>query len=221
MKSYPLILLFIVSLFVFSCKDSITDVGSGIQPTSDQIKIGTDTFHLGSETVPVDFVTSIPDSFLLGNYFNAKFDYNTKFGSTNAEILAQVNCPVGFKFPPLSVGDSAQIVLLYSTWFGDKNSPMDINIYEMNKSTFAYSSLYPSNLDPTVYTDQSVKLAERIFSPKDVVNQRADSFAIIFKLNPDFVHRFFDDTNYSSTSKFLNFFKGVYIKANFGSGSLL
>jgi len=219
MKSYPIILLFLLSLFVFSCSDSLTDIGSGIQPSSDQIKIGTDTFHLSSETVPVDFVYSKTDSFMLGNY------YDTKFGSTHADILAQVNCPVGFKFPAETGlhADSASVVLVYYTWFGNKYSPLDVNIYEMNKSTFNYTTLYPTNLDPTVYTDKtsSNKLSQRIFSAKDPGVTRSDSTSIRFPLSSTFVQRFFSSTDFSSTDNFLKEFKGIYITANYGTASLL
>ena len=215
MKSYPIFLLFLLSLFVFSCSDNLSDIGSGIQPLSDQITVKPDTFHLTSQTTFVDYIYSKPDSFLLGTY------YDTKFGSTKAEILAQVNCPVGFKFPPLSVPDSASVVLLYDSWFGSKDSPLDVNIYEMNKGTFNYSQLYQSNIDPSLYTDQSIKLSERIFSAKDVVRLRADTSAIIFQLNSDFVKRFFNDSYFASTNAFLDQFKGMYITANYGSGTLL
>lgn len=215
MKSYSIILLFFVSLFVFSCSDNLTDIGTGIQPSSDQIKIGTDTFHLISETVKVNSILSKPDSFLLGTY------YDTKFGSTKAEILAQVNCPVGFQFPAGSIGDSASVVLIYDTWFGHKESPMDVNIYEMNLKSFDYTSLYSTNIDPSLYCDQSIKLSERIFSAVDAVTTRTDTTAIKFKLNAAFVSRFFDTSNYSSTNTFLKFFKGLYITANFGSASML
>ena len=152
MKSYPIILLlFILTLLVYSCTDTVDTIGAGIQPTSDQIKIGTDTFHLITETDSVKFIYSKPDSFLLGTY------YDTKFGATKADIFAQFNCPVGFKFPPLSVPDSASIELAYRSWFGSKTSPLDVNIYEMNKITFIYSTLYPTNLNPLDYfTDAKI-----------------------------------------------------------------
>ncbi len=219
MKSYPFILLFLVSLFVFSCKDNLTDIGSGIQPTSDQIKIGTDTFHLMSENVPVDFITSIPDSFLLGNY------YDTKFGSTKAEILAQVNCPVGFHFPPLSVPDSARIELLYRTWFGDKFGSLDVNIYQLNKGLpFNYTANLTSNIDPSAYTDQSVKLGERIFTAKDAGVKRADTTAIVFQMPTSFVQNLFNTyktSGFPATKDFLTYFQGLYITANYGAASLL
>ncbi len=215
MKSYPVILLFLLSLFVYSCSDNLANIGSGIQPSSDQIKVGTDTFHVATEDVLVDFINSRPDSFLLGAF------YDSKFGSTQADILAQLNCPEGFKFPSNAVADSAAVVMYYKTWFGSKYSPLDVNIYEMNKGTFNYTSLYSTNLDPSAYTDRSIKLGERIFSAKDAAPIRADSTAIRFKLSNNFVQRFFDDSHYSSTKTFLDFFKGLYITANYGAASLL
>jgi hypothetical protein len=215
MKSYQIVLLIVLSLFVYSCSDNLTNVGSGIQPASDQITVGTDTFHVSTENVLVDYINSRPDSFLLGTFNDAKF------GSTQADILAQVNCPEGFKFPPLSTPDSAVVVMYYKTWFGSKYSPLEVKLYEMTKNTFDYSSLYPSNLDPTIYTDLSKPLASRIFSAKDAVKLRSDSTAIRFKLSSDFVQRFFDASHYSSTSTFLNFFKGIYITAGYGAATLL
>jgi len=212
MKAYPVILFFLASLFLFSCTDNITDIGKGVQPSSDQIKIGTDTFHLSSKTIFVESIFSRPDSFLLGTF------YDTKFGTTQADILAEVNCPEGFKFPPNSVPDSAKIILYYTGCFGDTLSPLDLNIYEINKQTFTYTSFYPSNVNPSDYTDRSLKLGERIIraGAKTSVPK-----TIEFKLKSDFIQRFFNDTHFKSTDDFLGFFKGMYITANFGASTLL
>ena len=127
MKSYPVILILLLSLLTFSCSDSLTDIGKNTLSGSDSIIVKGDTFHLSSSTVFVKSITSQPDSFLLGTF------YDTKFGTIRAEILAQLNCPVGFKFPKNSVPDSAKIFLSYYSCYGDTLSPIDINIYEMNK----------------------------------------------------------------------------------------
>ena len=218
MKSFPIIVLFLLSLVVFSCTDTLTDIGSGIQPPSDQIKIGTDTFHLTTENYAVDYVYAKPDSFLLGSF------YNTKFGSTQADILAQVNCPVGFKFHPNSIPDSASVIIVYYTWTGVSESPMEINIYEMNKTkTFDYFGIYPSNLDPSEYVDHELYnptnlLASKIVKAKDT--SRTDSTAIRLKLPADFVTRFFN-TSFKSTNEFLKLFHGMYITTNYGAATLL
>lgn len=215
MKSYPVLLLFLLSLFVYSCSDSLSDIGSGIQPASDQIALGKGVFHLTTENVFVESISSRPDSFLLGSL------KDSKFGSLQADILAQVNCPEGFKFPKGSVADSASVLMRYTTWFGSKYSPMDVNIYEMNKGTFSYSTPYLTNLNPEDYCDRSIKIGERIFSAKDAGKVRTDTTAIRFKLTDAFVKRFFDDSYFASTTKFLDHFKGIYITSNYGSSSLL
>lgn len=212
MKAYSVILLFLISFFVSSCTDTLTDIGKGIQTNSDQISVGTDTFHLQTDTVFDKSITSHPDSFLLGTF------YDTKFGTVQAEILAQVNCPEGFTFPPTSIPDSAKILLYYSSSFGDPLSPLDLNIYEINKNTFTYTGVYSSNLNPADYSDKSLKLGERII-PAGA--QTSAAKVIEFKLLNDFITRFKDDSHYSSTNNFLSFFKGIYITANFGTSTLL
>jgi len=212
MKTYSIFLLFL-SLLVFSCTDTVTNVGQGIQPNSDQISIGCDTFHLNTADVFIDKIYSRPDSFLLGSF------YDTKFGTTQADILAQVNCPEGFRFPSGFVGDSAKVQLYYYTCSGDTLSPLDINIYEMTgPKTLSYSTLYPSNINPSEYCNTKLKLAERIISAKQ---NSSVSKVINFNLSSSFVQRFSDDSKFTNTTTFLNFFKGMYITTNFGSATLL
>jgi len=191
----------------------MTDFGKGIQPVADQISIGTDTLHLTTQNVFVDYIYSRPDSFLLGTF------YDGKFGTTQADILAQLNCPEGFKFPPSAVPDSAKVTLYYYTCFGDTLSPLDLNIYEINKQTFNYTESYASNLNPADYSDLSLKLGERIIRAGN--NYNGVIKTIDFHLNNSFIQRFFDSSHYNSTAEFLNFFKGIYIKANFGAATLL
>lgn len=221
MKStYQIILLFLLSFFTFSCVDNLTDFGAGIQPASDQITVGTDTFHLNTENIFVESMFLKPDSFLLGRF------YNGKFGTTKADILAQVNCPVDFKFPPLSVPDSAFVYISYSSWFGDKLSSLDVNVYEMTKKTFTYTTPYATNIDPTEYYDpiSPSLLGKKIFTAQDASNLSSKKTALVIPLDTGFVkRRFFNPTNthYNSTSDFLNFFKGIYITTNFGSSTIL
>ncbi len=215
MKSPSFILLILVALFSFSCVDDINTIGTGIQPKSDEIKIGTDTFYVATDNVFVDSIYSRQDSLLLGTF------YNKTYGSTQADIFAQVNCPVGFKYPLGTVPDSAVVTMYYRSWFGDSYSPLDVSIYEMTEKTFDYSTPYPSNINPTDYTNKSIKLGQKIFTAKDAAGTRVSANSIDFKLSNDFVQRFSNDSNYKSESKFANFFKGMYITANFGASTIL
>ncbi|MEI7504132.1 MAG: DUF4270 domain-containing protein [Paludibacter sp.] len=220
MKSHSIILFFL-SLLIFSCTDSLTNIGTGIQPTTDAITVGTDTFHVTTENVFVDYMYSKPDSFLLGTF------YDEKYGTTQADILAQVKYPLDFTYHAGAIPDSALVVLYYKSWFGDKYSPLDVNIYEMNKKTFDYSGLYPTNLDPSVYTDHDLYhptnlLAHKIFSAKDATKKLTDTTSVIFKLDTAFVRKFIKGAStYTSDFAFTNYFKGLYITANYGAATML
>jgi hypothetical protein len=214
MKAYPILLVFLISLFIYSCTDSITGIGTIIQSKSDDVAVSTDTFHLTSDTVLVSSILSQPDSFLLGTF------YDKKFGTIKADILAQLNCPVGYKFPKGTLPDSCKIYLSYYSCFGDTLSPIDINIYEINKKRFYYSDLLYSNLNPSVYSDnQATKLSEKIVVAGANSNLSKN---IIFKLDTTFVRRFFNGSStYSSSENFLDFFKGIYITTKLGASTLL
>ena len=40
-----------------------------------------------------------------------------------------------------AVPDSAKLIMYYYSWFGDKYSPMEVNIYEMNKENLNFTGL--------------------------------------------------------------------------------
>lgn len=221
MKFQSFFIIGLVTLSTLACTDNnITDMGSLIQPEGDKIIVDTATVNMGSENFIVPFMYSRPDSMLLGTFVDEKY------GTTYADILAQVQPPLDFTYPAGSVADSAKLVLYYYSWFGDNYSPMEVNIYELNKGkTFGYSSLYQSNVDINEYTDQSVKIGSRIFTAKDAVVIRPDTTTLEFPLTNSFVNRFsavlkskYTDEN---DADFQKFFNGMYITTNFGSASML
>jgi hypothetical protein len=216
MKSYQVILLVLLSLLTFSCVDNLSDYGSTVQPTQDQIAIGADTFHLNTQDSIIESINSNPDSFLLGNFYNAKY------GSTRADILAQVKCPLEFTFHEGSEPDSVLLVLYFKSWYGDSKSPLEVNVYEMTKKTFSYTGLYPSNLDPNDYCDFSELLGKKTFTVKERVKTRPDSTSVQIKLSADFVKRLFDSRQYfSSDALFLDHIKGLYVTTKFGASTIL
>ncbi|MEI6554734.1 MAG: DUF4270 domain-containing protein [Paludibacter sp.] len=213
MKLYPVILIFLLSMFISSCTDTIPDMGKGTLSYADSIIVKGDTFHINSKTVFVDSIISQPDSFLLGTF------YDSKFGTVKGEILAQLNYPEGFKFPVSSKVDSAKIMLNYYSCFGSTTSPLDISIYEMTKPLI-YTEIYPSNIDPSIYCDPKtrVKIGEQIITAG---KNSSTSKSISFKLDTAsaFVKKIKNDSYYNST--FTNYFNGIYLTANFGSATML
>lgn len=207
----------LLSVLFLSCSGDITDIGSSVQPSSDKISVYAKTFYPVTENYFIDSFTSRPDSFLLGTY------YDKKFGTTHADIFAQVQPPLNFSFPTGAEADSVQVLIYYSSWYGDKYSPMEVSIYEMNKATFEYTKPYRSDIKVEDYTDLSLLLRKRIFTARDAVVLRRDSSKVIFKLNDDFLERFSSvlKQKYETNREFLNFFKGLYITTDFGSASML
>ncbi|MCE5332624.1 MAG: DUF4270 domain-containing protein [Bacteroidales bacterium] len=221
MKFQSFLLIILMSILAFSCTDdNITDMGSKIQPEGDKILIDTATIGLSTENYVVPYLYSRPDSLMLGTFV----DYT--YGTTYADILTQLQPPLDFSYPAGSVADSAKLILYYYSWFGDKYSPMEVNIYEMNKGkTFEYTKPYLSDIDINEYTDKSVKIGSRIFTAKDAVVIRPDTTTLEFSLSQSFVQRFSPVLNKKYTDDnsedFHNFFNGLYITTDFGSASML
>ena len=213
MKHFVLGLLVFLSIIAVSCTDNDSSLGFGIQPPSDIISFTADTFHVATDTMLVDYIYAMPDSFLLGNY------YNETFGSTRADIFAQLKAPVNFKFPDGARPDSAKIIISYYSWFGDSNSPMRISIYEMKGTPFSFTGLYPSNINVNDYADFTKPLASQVVVAKDT--ERGDSTLIMFDLSSTFVTNFFNESAYASDAAFFNFFKGLYITTDFGTSTML
>lgn len=217
MKAVHFLLITSVALF-WSCTNSdITNLGSSLQPTGDKIEVYADTFHMASENVFVEYMYVKPDTFLLGNFYDARY------GSTSADILAQLDYPKDYTFRSDAVADSVALVLYYDNWFGDMYSPIELSVYEMNKGTFDQTTNYPTNLDLNAYCDKSLLLGKKTFTASDFTNSRYDTTQIVINLNADFLQRFSNVTadTYSSDENFLNHFKGIYITTSLGSSTML
>lgn len=207
-------------IFITSCNDSnITDMGSSIQPPGDEILVAADTFSIISSNYAVNSMFSRPDSFLLGTF------YDQTYGTVHADIFAQVEYAKNHVYPSTTVPDSILLYIKYLKYFGDKHSPMLVNVYEMNKdTTFNYMTPYPTNLNPDLYVNKSAASAligEKSFTAVDANGK--DSTSVAIKLSNSFLQRFAGAPSdiYTDENKFLKFFKGLYITTEFGSASML
>lgn len=211
-------LFLLAAILLWSCTNSdITDLGSSLQPAGDKIDVYADTFHMASENIFVDYVYVKPDTFLLGNF------YDSKYGTTMADILAQLDYPKDYTFKSDAVADSVVLVMYFDNWFGDMYSPMEISVYEMNKGTFDQRTNYPSNINLSDYCDKSLLLGKKSFTASDFTYSRTDTTQIVINLNDAFLKRFSNVTadTYASDANFLNHFKGLYITSSLGSSTML
>jgi hypothetical protein len=216
MKTSPFIVL--IAVLFAACSDiNVSDMGSQLLPPSDQMTVSADTFSVRSDNYVVPYIYAYPDSFLLGTF------YDQKFGTTHADIFAQVEKPAKYVYPDsvTIVPDSIYLIMYYKRYFGDKYSPMHISVYEMNKATFNYTTAYPSNLNPAVYTDKSLLIGQKTVTAVNALI-KGDSTAIAIKLSSDFLNRFTSagPDIYNDENKFLEFFKGLHITTDFGSATM-
>ena len=219
-----LLTLLSVLLCLAACKDDDMHSGLSVLPEEDFIVVGVDSFGVQSSLQRVDYIYSAPDSFLLG-------ECDSRFGTLHADILAQFACPIDYRYPESSEVDSVCLFLYYNSWYGDGNSPMSISVHEMDKKTFQYTEIYPSNINVEDYCslEESTFILNRprvitAASPTDSIYSSSTKQYIpyiLFKTNDEFAKSFFARNDYSSQEAFNQAFKGLYISSEFGSATLL
>ncbi|MCL1867568.1 MAG: DUF4270 domain-containing protein [Paludibacter sp.] len=223
-----IISLSITCIAFTACKDNISDVGAGVQPSADKILLATFLQNLNSQTQTIDSIFLKQDSLLLGSFAD-----NT-FGTATADILTQLTPPVGFVLPEIGTGtpafeefefDSAKIQIVYTSWVGDGNSLMRIRAYELTGNDFIFNGKYPTNINVGDYCDLSKPLAEAVLTPAK--GNYGSQRYVSMPLSQEFVQRFNPRTAggereiYSSNERFHQFFKGLYITTDFGSSAML
>jgi len=224
-----IILLSITCIAFSACKDDLTDVGSGVQPSADKILLKSLLQNLVSKTQVIDSIYINQDSLLLGKFADSTF------GTVTADILTQLTPPVGFVFPEIGKGtppfeefaiDSAKLQIVYTSCVGDTNSLMRVRAYELTGKDLIFNDKYATNINVSDYCDLTQPpLTEAVFTAKKG-NIGIENY-IQMPLSQEFVQRFNplndagDHEIYGSIERFLQFFKGLYITTDFGSSAML
>ena len=223
MRSFLLkIGIFIVIACIWaSCKDDVASAGQAVLDEDDAIIVLVDTFPLHSALDSCKAIISQADSFLLG-------EIETDYGLLRASILTQLACPEGYSYPEGSKPDSICLFMYYSSWEGDKNAPLAINAYLMDKNTFSYSGTYPTDLNIDDYCSRSTSiLADRRIV---VASEKMDSIMddngnyipmLRMRVNEDFANDFWKMQAFDTQEKFNQQFKGLLIESSFGSSTIL
>lgn len=207
-----------------ACKNDLNNAGMSTLTDEDQIVVNIDTFQVSSALKEVDYIYSVPDSFLLG-------ECDTPFGTIRADVMAQFTCPLGFAYPENAEVDSVCVFLYYNSWHGDGNTPLSLSIYEMDRKTFSYTESYPSNIAVEDYCsleDSTFVLAQKRIvtaaSPTDsIYSSSASKYVpyVRFRANDHFAKHLFKQDDFSDQNAFNQQFKGLYITSDFGSATVL
>lgn len=227
----------LVSLLCWcNCSGDRHSTGESILSEEDKIQVKADTFGVASALDSCAAIALTPDSFLLG-------ECETHFGAIKADILTQLACPEGFKYPnriAIAPGDTMELnpvvdsvclFLYYNTWYGDGNSPIGINVYEIDRQGLLANERYASNLQLSDYCSLDKSTCATTYSSIVVPSAPIDSSystelekhipMIRIKLSDDFAKRFFAIKDFSTQDIFNEQFKGLYICTDFGASNVL
>ena len=214
-----------IVLYIFaSCKGDVSNTGQSVLDKKDAIMVLTDTFPVSSRIDSCEAIISQADSFLLG-------EIETSYGTLSASILTQLACPVGYTYPAdfhVDSIDSICLFMYYSSWVGDPNAPLSINAYLMDKGTFEYSHVYPTDLEVKYYCSRDLC----ILNNKRIVlaSEKRDSIRnangvyipmVRMRVNDDFEREFGKITSFESQEAFNKVFNGLLIESSFGSSTVL
>ena len=220
-------ILLILAVFIYSCDDSLKDLGFTIQPDTDRITVGTDSLFIKARTISVDSL--LPDGMyaktkkpVLGEYIDELF------GSIKSDYAGEFYYPEGKNFPDGATIDSVKVAVFYNSWKGDSLAPINLSVYEVNKS-LPIGSHYTS-FDPKDYVDISSPIGSTLFSAgnfevPESIRQERDYYHRAFVDLPKSIGERIHDEAVSNedldTDSFREFFKGLYFTTDFGVGAIL
>ena len=177
-----------------------------------------------TDLVSYDAIVSRPDSFLLG-------EMETPWGSIKADILTQLACPEGFKYPDNAVPDSLVFYLDYGSWVGDGNSNLELDIWWLDKGRTLNNSVdYHTDIDVTKYctlADSTKILTHRRIitaaTRRDSISDGSRYLSIVrFPVKDEFMRRFFAYNNFDKgQDDFNKYIPGFYITTTFGGSTIL
>ncbi len=224
MNKRKAILLFVLAVIACcwtACKDDVASAGQAVLDEDDAVIVLVDTFPLTSTIDSCDAIISQADSFLLG-------ELETDYGLLRGSILTQLACPTGYRYPEGAEVDSICLFMYYSSWVGDKNAPLAINAYMMDKNTFSYTGVYPTDLNideycsrkSTILANYSIVVAsEKLDS---VMNEDGVYIPMLrMRVNDDFQKHFWSMQSFTTQDDFNKAFNGLLIESSFGSSTML
>lgn len=209
-----------------ACNDDVASAGASALLEEESVVVFADTLrNIRSEIFMASPIEYTPDSFLLGECVRPNV------GTIKADILAQFTSPEGFVYPDSAQIDSITLMMFYRSWHGDGNAPIGITVYEMDKETLYFDSVYTSDVDVnkfcSLHDSTCVLYRDKIVVPavpKDSVYHSTTSSyisRIMMKMNDHYAQKIFNIKDFSSKEAFNQLFKGLYITTNYGGASAL
>ncbi|WP_243346688.1 DUF4270 domain-containing protein [Parabacteroides sp. FAFU027] len=214
--------LALASYALFSCNDTLDQIGSILQPNSDILAVSNDTFNIESATVILDSIYAKTDIGLLGKF------HDDTYGNLTCDYFGQVRCPDDFslttKGEELLSLDSASIALQYTSYVGDSLEPMQISVYRM-KNTDAFSNgknLYsnhntPKSSDLTFWRKKTVSTYDA--SIPDSLRSTSSTRYLYMTLPAGSIDTLVKKAK--NPTEFNKYIPGLYFTTNYGTKAII
>lgn len=142
------------------------------------------------------------------------------------------NEPIG---EPIGNIHTVELYLWYKSYFGDSLTACRLSVYELNKKLELKDKPYYTNIDPNEFYNESDLLGSKTYTAVDLSVK--DSIRKSDGYTPNVNLSFKDDISYKvggeilrasrragssfDYNKFSDVFKGIYIKSDYGDGTIL
>lgn len=238
------LLLALVTLAFIGCDDNTGALGLDMFPGSDQnINGKSTTFEVTTQSKLAEDVFAKTSVGYLGKFTDPNF------GFFEAGFLAQMHCYEGFEFPaycdtnneadlanPKALMTSNEIYrtelrLWYTSYFGDSLAPSRLSVYELDTKLNKEEAYYTS-INPKDYYNSADLLGRKAYTAKDpsVSDSLREAWGrdwIIVNLPQSLGQRIYDKSrecqanNEDFAPYFMDLFKGIYVKNDYGDGTVL
>ncbi len=218
MKTKHFLLTLFVTLIAFvSCKKT-PDIGSSLQPNSSYIKAAfSGEQDIIAESERIDSLSTKAASLSLVGDLNDPI-----FGNSNLSFYTQIGLTSNsIKWGEGATTDSIVLQMIYSGYYGDTLTPLTMKVYEVTESMSGDSMTYYSNMS-LAHGDE---LASYTFSPKPKTHSNIDddslSAAVLrIPINNSFGEKLIsNESQLTSNTAFMDFFKGLYVSCEPASGT--
>lgn len=210
-----------IILVSWSCTDELNDVGLGILPVGDIVKIGKviEKNSIKAYTLTDEIQRTDEPTYNLFGTFNDPI-----FGKTNSDFACHFRLGSFPDFSKNAKPDSLVLYLLYKEYYGDTTTIQKLRVYELN-SDIDFDSKYYQNVNlkalakPNIIADYNFRAKLKLDSlsilstkknPKDTVIQE-----LAIKIDLSLAKKLMaaDVATLSDNDLFINYFKGLYIES--------
>lgn len=242
--------LLIALLTFFSCDDTTGSLGIDMLPDADGITAHTITFDVTTESYLADSVYAKSSIGYVGRFTDPDFGYYESSFLTELNCTQDFKLPDVYKYDAATqtgsgtmAGDSVvstRLVVYYSSWFGDSLNACRMSVYEIDKGKKLSKNRY-TNISPEEYIQEKNLLGRKAYTAYDTavpdsIRYETDEYgeytyypAVVFPLDKKAFgeerilkpYRENPSLFRNSDSFIENIFSGVYIKSDYGDGTIL